>query len=106
MVVFIWVLYPHVPCPQMAKCEAAPKTSEPTLVAATVAAKQTELVNFATPILNTPKPKPPKEEKKEEKTEGEEKSDGGSAPGSPQPGSPKPEKSPEQPSADNKMELD
>jgi heat shock protein 4 len=91
---------------EMAKCEAAPKTSEPTLVAATVAAKQTELVNFATPILNTPKPKPPKEEKKEEKTEGEEKSDGGSAPGSPQPGSPKPEKSPEQPSADNKMELD
>eukprot|EP00667_Euglena_gracilis_P002070 EG_transcript_2066 len=47
---------------EFGKCQAAPKTAPPPLTAATIATRQTELVNFATPILNTPKPKPEKKE--------------------------------------------
>lgn len=45
-----------------AKATAGPKTAPPSLTAAAVAQRQSELVAFATPILSTPKPK---EEKKE-----------------------------------------
>jgi molecular chaperone DnaK (HSP70) len=74
---------------EAARCLAAPKTAPPTLTAAAVQAQQAELVAFATPILNTPKPK---EEKKEEKKDGE---------ASPAPASPTGEKP-----AEGKMDLD
>mmetsp|Transcript_28230 Transcript_28230/g.68671 ORF Transcript_28230/g.68671 Transcript_28230/m.68671 type:complete len:827 (-) Transcript_28230:149-2629(-) len=62
------------------KIGASDKTKDPPVTCAAIRGKQDEMINFAQPILNTPKPQPKEEEKKEEAKKEEAKKEGGEKP--------------------------